>query len=141
MRGELRHHVRLRDEPLPGGRVHTVGQEHLHGDAAFRQLLLVEEDVGESPRSEQPDELVSRELGRGGGQPPHASCPTVSVTPLPRSTTVPEMTVVGSPWRSFCGALPGSTTIVPLRECRSVTTTLSPSTEIEAWLREMSCSS
>ena len=40
---------------------------------------------------------------------------------------MPMSTGVGSPARSFTGGLPGATTSVPLRECRSVTTTVPPS--------------
>src|SRR6185503_19109191 len=114
-----------------------LGEEHLHRDLASGQSLLVEEHVGEPTGTEQLQRRVSGQVGRRGRGSTHHPVTTWIVQPPPRSITVPVRTGVGSPARSFTGGLPGATTCVPLRECRSVTTTVSPSTATRRWLREM----
>ena len=53
VRRQLRHEVRLGDERGAARRRELVGEQHLHRDAAPRQLLLVQEDVGEPAGAEQ----------------------------------------------------------------------------------------
>src|SRR5690606_30002850 len=117
-----------------------VEQQHLDRDATPGKLLLVEEDVREPARAEQPHEGVPGQLGRCRRGSAHQSSSSRSSTPPPRSTTVPRITGVGSPPRSFCVSPLGSTIVVPLRECRSVTTTVPPSRAMRTCEREMSWS-
>ena len=77
---------------------HAVGEHDLHRDAAARQVLFVEIDIGEAARAEHVDvgEAGERRGRRRWPLAAHESPSKVTVTPSPRSSTSPVTTIVGS---------------------------------------------
>ncbi|BDZ53604.1 hypothetical protein GCM10025870_06770 [Agromyces marinus] len=64
MARELGHQVRLGLEHLADLVVDDLGEQDLDGHEPPGHVLLVEEDVGEAARAEDPDEREARQVGR-----------------------------------------------------------------------------
>ena len=107
MRRQQRHHVRLGGELLGCTSRHAALEHDLHRDAAPWQMLLVEVDVGEAARPENVEVGEPRECRRRRGRTlrgAHGRSSKATVTPSPRSSTSPVITMVGSPGCSRTGS-------------------------------------